>query len=304
MPSHHNVTTTGPVGGSGDPGSGRAGGIPDGLLLTLLGVLLSSTVLVWSAAGLSALLATGSWPDGVSIGRSALAVRALIGDPADPAAAWPASDAAAMARPGLFWGVFIGQLMVLFTLALFVMSAVARRRARREARRRGVTQPPAPRTPTPGQETADLLTSGTSSPASAAPGSAPPPRPAPESEAPTPGTQAEKSDGAATALHPQPVETPPRRTVPEPAPPATTGQPVTPVSPVTPVVSASPPLPGRPTPGALLLRADNDPRDAVHAAEGPLVVVTSDPALWLDTVGAREKLGPTHLYDPCLLYTT
>ncbi|MQS04109.1 FAD-binding oxidoreductase, partial [Streptomyces sp. OF1] len=78
MPAHHSVTTNGSPGGGGT-GDGRAGGIPDGLLLTGLGVLISSTVLVWSAAGLSALLATGSWPEGVSIGRSALAVRALIG---------------------------------------------------------------------------------------------------------------------------------------------------------------------------------------------------------------------------------
>ncbi|MBB1261219.1 type VI secretion protein [Streptomyces sp. OF8] len=244
--------------------------MPDGLLLTGLGVLISSTVLVWSAAGLSALLATGSWPEGVSIGRSALAVRALIGDPADPAAAWPATDAAAMARPGLFWGVFVGQLMVLFTLALFAMSALARRRARRDAHRRGLTTPPA-------------------------------------------------SEGPAAAMtHPQPVETvppaapaPPIAPVPaarpasEPAPPAVeepAAQEVTapPVPEATEATEATAPMvrPDRGTSGTLLLRADHDPRDAVRDAEGALVVVTSDPALWQETVGAREKLGPTHLYDP------
>ncbi|WP_107469013.1 type IV secretory system conjugative DNA transfer family protein, partial [Streptomyces caniscabiei] len=37
---------------------------------------------------------------------------------------------------------------------------------------------------------------------------------------------------------------------------------------------------------------------AVRDAEGPALVVTSDPTLWSDTKDARAKLGPVLLYDP------
>ncbi|MGK5698346.1 type VI secretion protein, partial [Streptomyces sp. URMC 128] len=37
---------------------------------------------------------------------------------------------------------------------------------------------------------------------------------------------------------------------------------------------------------------------AVRDAEGPALVVTSNPAVWQETKDARAKLGPTHLYDP------
>src|SRR5690606_24105741 len=37
---------------------------------------------------------------------------------------------------------------------------------------------------------------------------------------------------------------------------------------------------------------------AVRDAEGPVLVLTSHPALWEETKDARGKLGPTHLYDP------
>ncbi len=37
---------------------------------------------------------------------------------------------------------------------------------------------------------------------------------------------------------------------------------------------------------------------ALQDAEGPAVVLTSNPALWQDTKDPRAKLGPVHLYDP------
>ncbi|KOV92849.1 type VI secretion protein, partial [Streptomyces sp. NRRL B-1140] len=43
---------------------------------------------------------------------------------------------------------------------------------------------------------------------------------------------------------------------------------------------------------------------AVRDAEGPALVVTSNPALWQETKDARAKLGPTHLYDPTHLCDT
>jgi hypothetical protein len=43
---------------------------------------------------------------------------------------------------------------------------------------------------------------------------------------------------------------------------------------------------------------------AVRDAEGPALVVTSNPALWQDTKDARAKLGPALLYDPTHLCDT
>jgi hypothetical protein len=43
---------------------------------------------------------------------------------------------------------------------------------------------------------------------------------------------------------------------------------------------------------------------AVRDAEGPALVVTSNPAVWQDTKDARAKLGPVLLYDPTHLCDT
>jgi hypothetical protein len=43
---------------------------------------------------------------------------------------------------------------------------------------------------------------------------------------------------------------------------------------------------------------------AVRDAEGPALVVTSNPAIWQDTKDARAKLGPVLLYDPTHLCDT
>ncbi|MBW5425123.1 type VI secretion protein, partial [Streptomyces sp. BG9H] len=95
--------------------------MPDGLLLSFLGFLLGSTVLVWTSTGLAAWFARGSWPDGVTFGHTPLAVRHLIGGPQDLPGAWPETPPAQLSGYGLFWGLFIGQLMVLVVLAVFVV---------------------------------------------------------------------------------------------------------------------------------------------------------------------------------------
>ncbi|MFH8775738.1 type IV secretory system conjugative DNA transfer family protein [Streptomyces sp. NPDC017958] len=105
------------------------GGIPDGLLIGILGFLLSMTMLVWTATGLAGLFAQGAWPNGVTFTRTPLAMRHLIGRPHDITGAWPDTPAGQLSGWGLFWGLFIGQLMALFVLALFVMGTVARWRA-------------------------------------------------------------------------------------------------------------------------------------------------------------------------------
>ncbi|MFE2075533.1 type VI secretion protein, partial [Streptomyces misionensis] len=102
------------------------GGIPDGLLLGVLAFLLGITVLVWTATGLAALFAKGAWPAGVAFVRTPVAMRHLLGRPHDLAGAWPDTPASQLSGWGLFWGLFIAQLMVLLVLTVFVLGTVAR----------------------------------------------------------------------------------------------------------------------------------------------------------------------------------
>ncbi|MFI7345200.1 type IV secretory system conjugative DNA transfer family protein [Streptomyces sp. NPDC049936] len=111
------------------------GGIPDGLLVGILAFLLGMTLLVWTATGLSALFTHGSWPPGVTFTGTPLAMRELIAEPHDIPGAWPDTPASALSGYGLFWGLFIGQMMVLVVLTVFVMGTVARWRAVRHRRR-------------------------------------------------------------------------------------------------------------------------------------------------------------------------
>ncbi|WEO96614.1 type IV secretory system conjugative DNA transfer family protein [Streptomyces sp. FXJ1.172] len=236
------------------------GGIPDGLLIGILAFLLGITLLVWTATGLAALFANGAWPTGVTFTRTPLAMRHLIGRPHDIPGAWPDTPADRLSGWGLFWGLFIGQLMVLFVLTVFVMGATARWRAGRARRKAAVTQsePPRHEVPLPRRE------------------------PEPELE-----------------LEPDPEPEPlprPTETVRETAPEA--------------------PLPGLPASGERvgggwekILVAPRESRrttaaQAVREAEGPALVVTSNPSLWAETKDARTKLGPTLLYDPTHLCDT
>lgn len=110
------------------------GGIPDGLLLGLLAFLLGMTLLVWTATGLAGLFAHGSWPAGVTFARTPLAMRHLVGQPQDLPGAWPDAAPSALSGYGLFWGLFIGQMMILLVLTVFTLGTVARWRAVRAGR--------------------------------------------------------------------------------------------------------------------------------------------------------------------------
>ncbi|MGW3624598.1 type VI secretion protein [Streptomyces sp. NPDC000880] len=104
-------------------------GIPDGLLVGLLGFLLGLTLLVWTATGLAGVLAHGAWPKGVTFTSTPLAMRALASDPHDLPAAWPQTPPAELSGYGLFWGLAIGELMVLVVLTVFTLGTLARWRA-------------------------------------------------------------------------------------------------------------------------------------------------------------------------------
>ncbi|MFG2194750.1 hypothetical protein [Streptomyces sp. NPDC048639] len=127
------MTVRGAQGRGGPGGTEREGGIPDGLLVGVLAFLLGLTVLVWTATGISGLLAHGSWPHGVHFARTPMAMRELAAQPHDLAAAWPGTPADQLSGYGLFWGFFLGELMVLLVLAIFVIGTVARWRAVRRA---------------------------------------------------------------------------------------------------------------------------------------------------------------------------
>lgn len=117
--------------GRGTEPRARGGGIPDGALVGLLAFLLGLAVLVWSATGLAALFAKGAWPATVTFTRTPGAVRALIAQPHDIPGAWPDTNPTALSGWGLFWGLFISQLLVLLVLTIFTLGVIARTKARR-----------------------------------------------------------------------------------------------------------------------------------------------------------------------------
>ncbi|MFI2303014.1 type IV secretory system conjugative DNA transfer family protein [Actinacidiphila glaucinigra] len=116
-------------------GQEREGGIPDGLILGIMGFLLGMTILVWTGTGIAGLVSHGAWPAEVHFTRTPVAMRHLIAEPHDIAGAWRPAPPEGLPGSGLFWGVFIGQLMVLFVLTVFVMGVIARTRLRHAARR-------------------------------------------------------------------------------------------------------------------------------------------------------------------------
>ncbi|MFJ5674648.1 type VI secretion protein [Streptomyces sp. NPDC093097] len=266
-----------------DRGGGRprSRGIPDALLVGLIGFLLGLTLVVWTATGLSGLLAHGSWPTGVTFGGTPLALPHLVAAPQDVAGAWPAAPKGQLSGYGLFWGLFVGELMLLLVLAIFTLGTVTRYRSVRAARRAqqraqradpGPRREPAPATPQTPAETAVP--------------------PAPQVPAATPHTPAAPDSTVApqTAVAPSAPQTPPAATAPLPEQPATAS-----------------PAPAAPTPepAATRLRFGTDRSAhraaalaAATAAPGPLVVATTDPVLWAETKDARAKLGPVLAYDP------
>ncbi|MGW0766946.1 type IV secretory system conjugative DNA transfer family protein [Streptomyces sp. NPDC002676] len=253
-------------------GQGGQGGIPDGLLVGILAFLLGMTLLVWTATGLAAWFANGAWPAGVNFTRTPLAMRHLIGQPHDLTGAWPNTPPGQLSGWGLFWGLFIGQLMILFVLTVFAIGSLARWRARRakrayetEAVDGSRVQPPAA-TPAPERQAYTQ----------------PLPQPQPQHEVPAPRLEPAPEPAAAPAPAPAPQE------------PAGGHFPVN----------------GERTVGwAKILIAPRESRhatavQAVQDASGPALVVTSNPALWAETKDARAKLGPTLLYDPTHLCDT
>lgn len=249
------------------------GGVPDGLLVGLLGFLLGLTILVWTATGLSGLFTHGAWPKGVTFTETPLAMRRLAASPHDMTAAWPETPAGDLSGYGLFWGLFIGELMVLMVLTVFVMGVVTRwrvvRARRREERRQGRHDERYAEHPPQAEPAAVVAVEAVEAtvPATSSLAPAPAPEPAPATTAAaTTATEAPGEADVRTELLPL--------------------APVVP-SPRTPLVVYGPAATRRPT-----------VVQAIWEADGPALVVTSDPTVWAETKDARAKLGPVLVYDP------
>ncbi|MFD9815608.1 type VI secretion protein [Streptomyces sp. NPDC059080] len=280
--------------------------MPDSLLIGLLAFLLGLSVLIWTATGLAGLLSHGAWPDGVTYSGTPTALRHLITEPHDLPGAWPATPKSQLAGYGLFWGLLIGELMVLLVLTLFALGTLTRYRAVRRARRAGALPGPSEQSPTsptgPGAQAVPRTASGAPAPdTTSAPGTgtglgtasvtetAPGPHPplgagAALSATPTadvaPGTRATPGAGTGTG------EAPGAAPAPLPA-----------IALATPTEAAEPPLP-RLHFGTDRAAATAAALAAVTAAPGPVVVATTDPFLWSATKDSRAKLGPVLVYDP------
>lgn len=266
------------------------GGIPDGLLVGFLAFLLGLAVLTWTATGLAAWFAKGAWPATVTFTRTPEAIRALIAQPHDVPGAWPDTDPAALSGWGLFWGLFISQLLVLFVLTVFAMGVIARTKSRR-ALAKQPTPGPLPQQPQPHQPPPSPVSPASEAPAAptavtaGGPGgkahTTPQPYPAsPAFEALGPGGGALSSSHAADRTAPvdethrygvgyAPATTPPRR-----------------------LAYATP------------AERHHLAAQSIETAEGAALIVTSSPALWAETKDARAKLGPVLLYDPSHLCDT
>lgn len=260
------------------PGAGGTGGVPDGLLVGLLGFLLGLTILVWTATGLSGMFTHGAWPKGVTFTETPLAMRRLAASPHNMTAAWPGTPAAELSGYGLFWGLFIGELMVLMVLTVFVMGVVTRWRvvrARRREERLQVRHDARSAEHTQRAEPAAVQAVEAVEAVEATVPATPIPAPAPAPE-PAPAATATATTATATAA---PAEAEVRKEL----------LPLTPVvpSPRTPLVVYGPAATRRPT-----------VVQAIREADGPALVVTSDPTVWAETKDARAKLGPVLVYDP------
>ncbi|MFE7431272.1 type VI secretion protein, partial [Streptomyces sp. NPDC057545] len=174
-------------------------------------------------------------------------------------------------------------LMVLVVLAIFVLGVVTRWRAvraRQRAERHAALYEDGETGKDTGRETGSETGRDTSGPTEAAVAARPVPAPRPLDPEPTPhpGSAPEPTPALLSAAAPA--------TDPVPVPGPGAG-PLAETTPGAPLVVHGPPAIRRPTVVRAILEAD-----------GPALVVTSDPTVWAETKGPRAKLGPVLVYDP------
>ncbi|MDF9814686.1 hypothetical protein M2266_003917 [Streptomyces sp. SPB162] len=262
------------------------GGVPDGLILGILGFLLGMTIMVWTATGIAGLFAHGSWPAAVHFTRTPLAMRHLMGDPHDIPGAWPESPPLELPGSGLFWGIFIGQLMVLFVLTVFLIGVLTRYRVVR-ANRRAAQEAQEAHEAHDAHAQDDVGAVPRPGPSAPAPAPLSPPAPAPALPVPT-------------AYEAQPVAS-----VPAPAPQLAPEPPGVPTAHQVPAIAPpAPPALADPLAGGELSRtyvlfaaprgdkAKRAVEPAILNAAGAVIVTTADAETYRRTVGERGKFGP------------
>ena len=172
-----------------------SGGIPDSLLIGGIALLLALALITWTATGLAGLLTHGTWPHGVTFSRTPMAMGALITEPRDLAGAWPGAHRAKLPGYGLFWGLFIGQFLVIGVLTLFAITTVTRARTLKAARRKHPATPATESAPQLPEHSARTTTYGQRG---QQPGT--PPEPAPQ-DAPAPAIPVPHSATEDSAAH-------------------------------------------------------------------------------------------------------
>lgn len=269
------------------------GGIPDGLLVGVMALLLGVTGLFWTATGLAGLLSHGSWPDDVTFVKAPMALRALLTDPRDLPGAWPDTPPEQLSGHGLFWGVLVSQVLFLGALALGVLSAVGRWRLRRRQRRASVTDVPPPPIGDDAQQP-DGVVEAAPAPAPTEAVTKPPAARRPTaSDVPPSAAFPPHQDIRSTPAEPADIGTrhagPPRPAAETPATTASPG-PATPSSPPTFTLRYG-----------TFEEQGHEAEQAIVTAPGPVLVVTPRARLWESTQQVRRRYGPTHLYDPSQL---
>ncbi|MBO8188022.1 hypothetical protein [Streptomyces spirodelae] len=313
-PGHHPGREPHP---QGRTAGGGGGGIPDGLLVGVLAFLLGLTVFVWTATGLAGLLTHGAWPDDVTFGKTPLAVRELVTEPHDITGAWPSTPSEQLPGYGLFWGIFISQLMVLIVLTIFVMGTIARARAVRRARRI-LRERDGGWGRDSGREGERLRKGERRQEEDAGRGEALREHTGAETGRPVHGEPGGRVGRGEPEEAPAPAEQLPNS---NPGGPTTSGGPTSGTSrgPGGPASSLSPLAPGflgaagaaamadhgsdrradgTTYAGRVERDEDGDPVTHILEAPGAALVSAPTPALWAATKTARAKLGPVHLFDP------
>jgi hypothetical protein len=120
------------------PGPGRgyrpSGGIPDGLVVGVLALLLGTVTLFWLCTALAALVTHGRLPHPLPFLDTAGAIRHLATQPNNLPRAWPDTPAGQLPSALAFWVTFFLLLAALAAAALSIAISLTRLRAKVRAR--------------------------------------------------------------------------------------------------------------------------------------------------------------------------
>ena len=110
----------------------RREGPLDQLLLTIIGILLGATIMLWLTGQVAGFIHSGRWPT-VSLSEMGAVMVRVPRHPMDPAAAWPRGVRGLLPGPVLFWATFF-ILLAIFAAAWVYLSTLLRSARRRISR--------------------------------------------------------------------------------------------------------------------------------------------------------------------------